>query len=477
MFNITLYKIKKRNNSTKQPAADTVKKEMQCDLLGDCSLDRPNIVINFGEVNPAEWNYAYIPDFGRYYWITDRAYSRQFWTLSLASDPYASFKTDILASTEYVLRSASQSDGRIVDNAYPTLGANWKLFAEHESPWNLEAQADGQLVMGIIGNGGVSYYAFTYSAARQLFQEVFSDEFASALTQNWSSVFPSLKAQCNPMQYFTSVMWSPLDLGVTPDSTSSLQIGWVFKEFSGCKLLSRVQVITGSEEWTLERHPDATARGSYLNFAPYASYKLFFPPWGYINLPADVCATSTKIITSWEVDATTGEGRLTVKTDNGILISVLASQIYTPFQVSQVLTKDFGFGEIMGTVGGMGISAGGQLALADKPNQNYAGSAASAFGAITGVISSIGASSVPSANVMGSNGSVVSLRGKPTMFYHFQRLVDSDNEHLGRPLCKRVQLSTLSGFVMCASPDAKISGTIAEQNTVNAALASGLFLE
>ena len=77
----------------------------------------PTIMLNID--NPTIYNYAYISDFHRYYFITDYISIRTgLWQLNLKSDVLMSFKDSILASR--VLVNKSESSG----NSY-LLGTNW----------------------------------------------------------------------------------------------------------------------------------------------------------------------------------------------------------------------------------------------------------------------------------------------------------------------------------------------------------------
>ena len=70
--------------------------------------------------NPTNYNYAYIPEFHRYYFISDFVSVRNgLWRVSMNVDVLASFKNEILES--YVLISGSEN----INNNYLT-GDIWK---------------------------------------------------------------------------------------------------------------------------------------------------------------------------------------------------------------------------------------------------------------------------------------------------------------------------------------------------------------
>lgn len=64
-------------------------------IRGDSSITNPSFLIE--HQNPSQYNYCYIPEFGRYYFITDIiSYRTNIWRLECSVDVLMSFKTEIL---------------------------------------------------------------------------------------------------------------------------------------------------------------------------------------------------------------------------------------------------------------------------------------------------------------------------------------------------------------------------------------------
>lgn len=79
-------------------------------LRDTCSLIEP--VINIESSNVLRFNYAYIPDFQRYYFVKEITNLRKnIWTLELEVDPLMSFKGDILALDVVVDKQSSDLIG------------------------------------------------------------------------------------------------------------------------------------------------------------------------------------------------------------------------------------------------------------------------------------------------------------------------------------------------------------------------------
>lgn len=118
---VNLLTFKKRPNSTKVPTAAQIAAGASygCTLLESTSLMNPTFKLSIGS-NPIDYNYCYVADFHRYYFVRDITSDNNFWYISCEIDPLASHKSEILSGSHYVLRSASNYDEYIVDNVYPT---------------------------------------------------------------------------------------------------------------------------------------------------------------------------------------------------------------------------------------------------------------------------------------------------------------------------------------------------------------------
>lgn len=87
-------------------------------LRNESNVVNPSIIINID--NPTIYNYAYIPEFNRYYFITNYISLRTgMWQINLKSDVLMSFKDSILSSE--VLINKTETTGK---NNYLT-GSNW----------------------------------------------------------------------------------------------------------------------------------------------------------------------------------------------------------------------------------------------------------------------------------------------------------------------------------------------------------------
>lgn len=83
------------------------------------SVDQPVITL---QAQITVGNYAYISDFGRYYWIREKNVLRdQITVLTLDSDPLMSFAQGILQLPAYIYRSSAEYNSDMVDRKTPTV--------------------------------------------------------------------------------------------------------------------------------------------------------------------------------------------------------------------------------------------------------------------------------------------------------------------------------------------------------------------
>lgn len=69
-------------------------------------------VITFESSSPLRYNYAYIPEFRRYYYITNVISARNnLWEVHFEIDPLMSFKADICALKVVVDKQSNESNG------------------------------------------------------------------------------------------------------------------------------------------------------------------------------------------------------------------------------------------------------------------------------------------------------------------------------------------------------------------------------
>lgn len=460
-FTVTLYEsFSKKENSTKRPSGGI---GIPCDIKSQSGFLNPTLIFNID--NPRRYNYAYIGVFDRYYFINEWTYENGFWQASMRVDSLASWKQTIGGSTCYILRSASAYNLDVMDTTYPGINTSVCYRNETASPWTVGDLTVGTYVVGVAGQA-TTYYLFSHSELERFLNFIMSDNYVDALVDGWSSVFPQVKAQTNPLQYITSIKWFPFV--VSGRRTNLLRVGFVDVE-TGVQELTGNGTFSGTLNFDIIKHPQAD-RGNYLNNSPFSSYSLFFPPWGTIQLDPNLVANSNSINTEWIVDLRTGGGTLKVfmGNDNLLLTSWVHSMVGVEHQVTQIINKGYGIGNLVqpvatalaGAVAGGGVGAG--------------------IGVIAGGVSAIGdvvSSAIPSSTSIGSTGGIDSLIGRPALLHNFKTIANEDLAHRGRPLCENRQISSLQGFMIVKDADIDLPCTQPEREEIKSYMEGGFFYE
>lgn len=464
MFTVNLYEMTKRENSTRRPSGNGF--VIDCEAHEPIDLMSPTFLINLSA--PFDYNYLYISIWDRYYWIDNWTYDKGLWEAACSIDPLASWRNDIGSMTEYVLRSADEFDGGIMDTTYP-LTAEVDVV-QNFAGWNIEANPSGCYVIGVVGAEGLTEYYWI--------NDYEIDDFGAAMFGNtlWTNIVaddpgiqqggvPSfMKAQFNPLQYVVSCMWFPFTLPHA-GSKSHVYFGY-FDSGWGAYKLTRDAYNLFSTNIQLTEHPQAENRGYYLDLAPYSRLRLSALPWGEVDLDTTKFfgAQSAIYLEAW-VDPVTGSTKLYIMNGNGDTILTLVGQIGVPEQLSQVL-KD----NLATVTGGLSALAGAASALTGN-----------VMGGLATMASGIGnavAAQYPDVSTTGTNGARIAVA--PTAIWvtqTFQHIVEEDRQNHGRPLCQRRRLNTLPGYLMISDPDVEIPATKAEIQRIKEYMVNGFFYE
>lgn len=365
----TFSKTNKKINSTMLPVAAADDITLSVELKDVTDLFTPSLIISADTfmsggqiVNPMRYNYCYLPDFERYYFVRSWSWILGRWECSLEVDVMASFKTEIGNTTAFVLRSASKYDPDIIDTKYPTkIEQSGVLQVKSDfsnvSIWNTNIKTalitDGFYVISVVNDdssavGGVSYYAFPAGTMAELMNKLFSSPTWLNITD--ANLTTDLqKMLFNPMQYITTCMWIPRGFD-TSGSTAihTLPLGWWSLTLSGN--FYRLDVSNSAIEVSINQlisyHPQYNAtKRRWVQMSPFTSMALYMPPFGFIPLDTTKLYRSKKIVVKVRIDIITGRGTLYVshtydpgdgiEYDGGIIYTTV-SQVGVPVSIAQM---------------------------------------------------------------------------------------------------------------------------------------------
>lgn len=138
MASIDLYNCGDENNKiTKSNLTGVI--QLTGTFRSEVSVTNPVVQIETS-TNISGYNYAFISDFGRYYFITDiKAVRNGLWELSLKVDVLMTYHTEILALSAVIRRNENLFNLYLNDNQYQTLNYSriqTKLFPNGFGDWN-----------------------------------------------------------------------------------------------------------------------------------------------------------------------------------------------------------------------------------------------------------------------------------------------------------------------------------------------------
>lgn len=494
---IIFYYHRKKINSTALPIQGTFK---NCSIKDVSSIINPYIEIADNLSVAPQWNYCYIPAYNRYYWIVEWTWERGFWSAELSVDVLASYRENILDSTLYVLRSASNYDGNIIDNLYPTKIDNELIRVPLPQPWSVDViPTNGTYVIGVTAPSGgyfgsMNYFAMSQSGYAKLCDYLSTE--AVSLANGFNSDDCSLalqKALVDPFQYIKSCKWIALPYNDTyfkGAKRSSIPVYQWNIDVGDCIQLVKCY---GSVEFNVDirRHPQTNDRGMFVNYEPYTSINMFLPPFG--TFPLDTTYTGINrsgFQVTMLVDYITGGGAYYVQVldpENrqcGIIANGYG-QVAVDMQLSQVTNSVGGLvtSGVLGAAAGLGGAVGaaiksppGGLNIVDNVN-NFNNAVNSTADKVSGFVGSAVQAKFQKTSSSGTQGGFSSYAHVPYIDYQFFTLVDDDINEDGRPLMKNVRLGNLSGYCICKNGDVAIGGTAQEQNAIREYLESGVYIE
>lgn len=486
----------KRENSTKVPS-ESPALTLTGKLIEPCSIMNPVFQIErlAADAVPEAYIYAQITAFGRYYFVDDWIWNNGLWECHMHVDVLASWKTQIGNTTAYVERSASRSNGAVVDHFYPATTDFSITEVNLASSWNGYLISSGCYVIGVVCNanratsqigGAVTYYVLSPSQMGNLMSYLLSDTFLDEagfpviMTNTQQLAHETAKALVNPSQYIVSCMWLPVSQSMISDGIDHrIALGYYDLDYTGSSVLGQylnAVMFTLSVTGDIPIHPQAATRGKYLNYAPYTRISLFIPPFGIIPLDTSFCEIGSYLKGTVYVDAITGKATLRIHIwpdsthqAGEVLVTEMSTMIGVPIQIAQ-MTPDFlsAIGTTFGLAGNIatGYASGGISGAVMS-------GVMSAPSAIGNTLDSI----MPQVERSGVTGSFLEVGMSPSMIAQHFVVADEDNTEFGRPLCESVVLNTLTGYIKCKDADVDYYCMAEEKKKILNYLLSGFFME
>lgn len=452
------FNIGKRADSTGAPALNTGT-PLNITYKGAYSIENPMIQLRLA--SPPLYNYFYLPDFSRYYFIRERKFNEGLWEISGEVDPLASFRSVILGNSGYCMYSASRYNNKIMDS---------RVQQKSEvSMYHSSAQCDvlGSMTRFIVTTG--NSIATLYKVSDSDFGTIASaiDTASGSVLDNLEKKFGNI-SNCLINAYMMPINDTFVDnVGV---AGSAIYLGEYDTGATGTYLRTGYEV--GSNVYTLSI-PWQTS--DFRRLSPYTKLSLYLPAIGLVQLsPADFVDTDS-IEVGAIINYRSGELKYKIRRPNSNeWIGQYATNIKTNLPVTTYQGDTVG--QVTGAIA-LGASAAAAAATGGLSIPIVAGLAG-------GMFNMTQASLTQTPSVIGGYSGGCNLLGDQNIIL-FLEYHDSNAEpstlypSIGGPLFERVSVGSLSGFAQFNS--FSVSGgsdiTASERDKINSIMNGGVYIE
>lgn len=459
MITVGLAAFAKANNSTKVAAASSFTNYSGV-LVEPCSIMKP--LIKFEGIEVWNYNYAYIAQFSRYYFIDDYYTENGFWYAQMTVDVLASFKTSIGSSNQYIERAANKQDEYLLDQFYPTSGDFSKSeVVFHEEEGMIAGLRNGIFAINVTGSTEdiVSTYMCDYDTFCDFVTKLWA--YASD-TSIWTNLSKGLvNSFYKPAEHIGSVYWFPNDAAIDGWNTFTfhyiLHIGdWEVHVTDANHKFYEVNSWVGGipETVTLPKHPQAASYGKYMNCEPYTRYIYSNGIYGNIQLNASMLIDATTITVRRYTDPMTGAQHLILPDgqrrmgQSGVLIPMENNSINAG-----------------------GVITSGVSSLAHFMAGDVIGGITNACAAVTDFIQ-------PVVSTTSQSGTTISHLGGHSLRAEFWRTPAHYPNRFGKLYCTQAAVNTVSGYVKCRDSHWQNNKAFADEiQMVEAYLNGGMFYE
>lgn len=452
---------KKRRNSTMVPP---VSQTFQCVLKEATSILNPVIQLEYQGF--PDWNYCYISEFHRYYYISDVvSITAWIWELSCEVDVLATYSNEIKATPAFIMYAESKGYPMIPDNRLPITDS---FSSEAAVIQTFPIYSDsGTYILSIIskGSSGNSGYA-------KVFAMTASELSALADRMLDPSILDAVKDYFlgNPADAVVSCTWIPVGFAYVGQGSSEIT---AYGNELGLSGTTAIPMVSGDISISVPLKYVDRETGSwqdYRNFEPYSKYMIVLPGVGEVELPMISLASQidggTSVSLKLVYSLSTIDGKITWSISGASGFKPVA--VYTGNIGTQMPVAGAGLnvGSIVGAITNTAvslISIGGGLATANPMlvaggAGGLAHSSASLIGASQ--ISYGGSGSIGGRGAKEINSQITVVR----LCYQTSDFGANVKDVIGRPYFSRDVIGSCSGLVKCTGANIKCSATELEHS-------------
>lgn len=449
----------KRKNSTKQPANTDLYTTEKCILKENTSIISPTVILSGNHL--VDYTYAYIPDFNRYYFVSEPTSDAQgLVTLQLSEDYLATWKSVISNTKAHIVYSSTGYDTNIIDP---------RISQYITKVWQEDSQLGGGFGGGCFvlntlskDSGGNAGFQASYLLNASDMQTL-ADFFLNLDIGSWIA-----QAVYNPMDCIVSCKWFPLDYDTIKTACCSSGAGYIGSLPIGSNLYKiTTPIYSNSVTFSL------TPRYNDFRRLSASNYQMFVPYAGVFPIAQDeIISSGGALQASYYIDLITG---------SMLVAEIGNSKLYNMFEVGfgvdcpLASVQGGNIGNFVESLTGAAAGIGASLA-----SGSIAGAVGSAAAGIAGATKEAITQRYRSRGTQGSRA----YQYQGNYFRLIEDAWDTENPDdadyiakQGRPVFQTHAISNHSGYVEC--DEASVSGSMfdTERESVNSFLNSGFFME
>lgn len=486
---IRLGSFSKRRNSTKQPTNSDLTDVRTVRLKESTSIDNPTFILT-GDL----FNVNYAKYDTRYYFVVDiRSVKNGLTEIDCVLDVLATYKTEIIGSTQFVTYSSHNSSSWLPDTRIPVL----KSTSVHSNTASMSGlfNTNGFYVLSFVGKNGCELVCCNKSTLASLITEL----------QNWQDdgITAIVNDDMSLGYDFTTVENALESLG-----KMSIQTGFIGNAYANAPACIRsciwvpfsLAAFSGASKRIYLGDYDTTQAGFELNANPttgsvtvnipwqYSDWRrgvcedvyLYLPLVGMVQLSADSITHASSITVEYSATGTDGVICYRVQC-GGEIIGTYGGQCSANYPIG--INQQASAGQLVQSI----VSGAEKMVNAAIQSSLSPVSAAGAAAgvAMEGVIAAYNTADVAASRnlscvggIGGGAGVGLSLDVTCYVVTHATAVNPASMQNtMGLPTMQPMSLSTLTGFCQCANAHVEAAAMASELDAIDTYLNSGFYIE
>lgn len=489
-FEVRFFKFSKRENSTALPDV-TGGAVFSCTLKENCSLNNPSLRLELqrldGTHDPNAWpdyNYCWVKPWNKFFFVDDWVNEFPLWRAQCSIDVLASYKAEILASTQFVSYSSVSGGSWLPDTRIPLVRS--AVTASNSVAMDSIFVSGGLYILSYIGKQASGLVALGEASMRALINSISggNDDFEQAAINRVDTYFGGqAPATAEEALYAMSQVFTQNDiLGKAYGTAPSCLRSCIYTPL-------RVTGNANTPIWLGNYNTGVTGIG--ISGTPTTGSVSVSIPWQHSDWRRVICESVYMYLplvgmVALSADDLVNQSTLTVEysytlTDATIAYRVVAgSQVIGTYGGSCAINYPLGInqqasaGQVMQSVM-QGVSQTVSAGITGNVAGAVAGVAMTAYNALDTALTSHPSS------VGGIGGGAGSGLSRSVVCYtvnHDTVIAPSDMAAtMGVPTMQPIQLSSASGYCQCVNAHVAANASLEELSAITAMLNTGFYIE